>query len=121
MVGPTYGDFHIKRKWTQNITKVLEFAQDSNIVLKLRVREFIPTADELLSDDTRGNKMYSIPWAIADPDEAVRAVNLYLDRCIEAYPNAILDDSNHLVWDVFHWAMRLSVFPEPVCHCLSYK
>ncbi|CAK7223801.1 hypothetical protein SEUCBS140593_005353 [Sporothrix eucalyptigena] len=113
MVGPTYGDFHIKRQWTQNETKVLELAQDSNIVLTLRVREFIPTAKELSSDDTRGNKMYGIPWAIADPDEATRAVNLYTDRCIEAYLETILDDSNRLVWDVFHWAMRLSVFPEP--------
>ena len=116
MVGPTYGDFHITRKWTQNMTKVMEFTQDSNVVLRLKVREFIPTPDELLSDDTRGNKMYSIPWAIADPDEAVRAIHLYIDHCIEAYPNAILDDSNRLVWDVFYWAMRLSVFPEPVCH-----
>jgi len=49
------------------------------------VREFTPTADELLSDDTRGNKMYGIPWAIADLDEATGAVNLYIGRCIEAY------------------------------------
>jgi hypothetical protein len=79
------------------MTKILEFAQDSNIGLELRVREFMPTADELLLDDTRGNKMYSIPWTIADRDEAARAANLYLDRYIEAYPNAILDNSNHLV------------------------
>jgi hypothetical protein len=114
MVGPTYGDFHIKRQWTQSETKILEFAQDSNVILKLRVREFMPTAEELLSDDARGNKMFSIPWAIADPDEAMSAVNLYIDRCIEPYLYTILDDSDHLVWDVFGWAMRLSVFPVPV-------
>ncbi len=119
MVGPTYGDFHIKRQWRQSETKILEFAQDSNVILKLRVREFMPTAEELLSDDARGNKMFSIPWAIADPDEATSAVNLYIDRCIEPYIYAILDDSNHLVWDVFGWARRLSVFPEPVSLSLS--
>lgn len=114
MVGPTYGDFHIKRRWTQNETKVLEVAQDSNAILNLMVREFVPTAEELLSDDTRGNKMYDIPWAIADPDEATEAMNLYIDRCTGVYLDFILDDSVHLVWDMFHWAMRLSVFPEPV-------
>ncbi len=61
MVGPTYGDFHIRRAWTQSSPKVMEFAQDSNVVFKVRVREFVPTAEELLSDDARGNKMYSIP------------------------------------------------------------
>jgi hypothetical protein len=116
MVGPTYGDFHIKRQWagTQRATRILEVAQDSNVVLKLSVREFVPTAEELRFDDARGNKMYSVPWAIADPDAATRAVDPYLDRCIEAYLHTILDPSNHLVWDVFGWAMRLSAFPKPV-------
>lgn len=114
MVGETYGDFHIKRQWTQNEPKILEFAQDSNVTLRLRVREFIPTAEELQSDDARGNKMYGIPWAISDPDEATSVVNFYIDRCIEPYLCTILDDSDHLVWSVFSWAMRLSTFPNPV-------
>jgi len=115
MVGPTYGDFHIKRQWTQNETKVLDFAQDGNIVLSLRVREFFPSIEELLFDDARGNMMYGIPWAIADPDEATRVVNLCIDSCTEAYLDTILDDSNHLEWDVFHWALKISMFPKPVC------
>lgn len=115
MVGPTYGDFHIVRQWTEARAKVIEVAQDSNIALQLRVKEFVPTAEELLSDDTRGNKMFSIPWAIADPDEAAASVNCYIDRCTDAYLETVLDDTNHLVWDVFLWASRLSVFPEPVC------
>ncbi|KAJ4311707.1 hypothetical protein N0V84_010304 [Fusarium piperis] len=113
MVGPNYGDFHIQRRWTQNAIRVLDLAQDSNVVLRLAVREFVPGAEELRSDDTRGNKMYGIPWAITDPEEATKAVNLYIDRCIGTYLVTILDDSNHLVWDMFHWAMRLSTFPEP--------
>jgi hypothetical protein len=76
--------------------RALELAQDINLV----VREFVPSLEELRSDDTRGNKMYSIPWAIADPQEATAAVNLYLDHCIRAYLDTILDDSNHLVWDI---------------------
>jgi hypothetical protein len=57
--------------------RVLEVAQDSNVVPKLIVQELAPTAEELRLGDTRGNKMYSVPWAIADPDAATRAVNLY--------------------------------------------
>lgn len=117
MVGPNYGDFHIQRRWTQNEIRVLELAQDSNVVLRLAVREFVPSAEELKSDDTRGNKMYGIPWAIADPGEATKEVNLYINRCIGTYLGTILDDSNRLVWDMFHWAMRLALFPEPVRHC----
>jgi len=111
IVGLTYGDFHIKRQWTQSKTKVLEFAQDSNVIFKLRVWVFIFTAEELLSDDARGNKMYSIPWAIADPDEATKFVNLFNDHCNKSYLHTILDDSNHLV-KVFKWAKRLLVFSE---------
>ncbi|KAI5455754.1 hypothetical protein BGZ63DRAFT_137383 [Mariannaea sp. PMI_226] len=113
MVGPKYGDFHIQRNWTQTNIKIINLAQDSNAVLHLAVREFVPSYEELRSDDTRGNKMYSIPWAIADPEEATEEVKRYLDRCIEGYLDAILDDSNHLVWDIFHWAVRLSLFPQP--------
>jgi hypothetical protein len=58
--------------------------------------------------------MYYIPWAIADAENAVRAVNAYADANVELYLNALLDESNHLVCDVFHAALRLSVFPTPV-------
>ncbi|KAF4470693.1 Clavaminate synthase [Fusarium albosuccineum] len=113
MIGPKYGDFHIQRNWTQNDIRVLELAQDSNAVLHLAVRKFAPSPEERRSDDTRGNKMYSIPWAIADPERATETVNCYLDHCIEEYLDAVLDDSNHLVWDIFHWAFKLSLFPQP--------
>jgi hypothetical protein len=106
MVGLKYGDFHIQRNWTQSGTVILELAQDSNAVLRLAVGEFVPSPEELTSHDTRGNKMYSIPWAIADPEQATKAVNHYLDRCIGNHLDAILDDSNHLVWDIFHGALR---------------
>jgi hypothetical protein len=113
MIGPKYGDFHIQRNWTQNHTVFLELAQDSNAVLRLAVREFAPHPEDLASDDTRGNKMYSIPWAIADPEQATKAVNSYLDGCIGNYLDAILDDSNPLVWDIFHWALRMSLVAQP--------
>ncbi|KAK2926409.1 hypothetical protein FoTM2_013275 [Fusarium oxysporum f. sp. vasinfectum] len=119
MVGPKYGDFHIQRNWTQTDIRVLEVAQDSNVVLRLVVREFVPSFEEFGSDDTRGNKMYGIPWAIADPEEATKEVNRYLDRCIGDYLGANLDYSDHLVWGIFLWAVRLSVFPQPVRQLLS--
>ncbi|KAM0294471.1 hypothetical protein ACHAPM_011210 [Fusarium culmorum] len=112
MVGPRYGDFHIHRSWTQDYS-VLEVAQDSNVVLRLVVRRFVPSFEELESDDTRGNKMYSIPWAIADPEEATKEVNHYLDRYMGDYLVANLDDSDQLVWGMFLWAVKLSAFPQP--------
>ena len=113
MVGPRYGDFHIYKDWTQDYS-VLEVAQDSNVVLRLVVRRFVPSFEELESDDTRGNKMYSIPWAIADPEEATEEVNHYLDRYMGDYLVANLDDSDQLVWGMFLWAVKLSAFPQPV-------
>uniref|UniRef100_A0A4E9EJY3 Uncharacterized protein n=1 Tax=Gibberella zeae TaxID=5518 RepID=A0A4E9EJY3_GIBZA len=113
MVGPTFGDFHVSREWTPREVRVLDLAQDSNVVLRLAVREFVPSLEELTSDDTRGNKMYSIPWAIEDAKEATEEAHRYLSRCVKGYLEAILDDSNHLVYDIFDWAVRLSTFPEP--------
>lgn len=55
------------------------------IALQETLGEFVPSLEELRSDDTRGNKMYDIPGALADPEEAAAAVNLYLDRCIGPY------------------------------------
>jgi hypothetical protein len=114
MVGLTYGDFHISRRWAGTETRVLEVAQDSNVILPLKIRQFVPSSEELVSVDTRGNKMYAIPWAIANPDEATKFVNEYIERTKEAYMETLLDDSNRFVWDVFHWALRLTMFPQPV-------
>ena len=58
--------------------------------------------------------MYCIPWAIADPDAAVETINAYIDQSVGSYLDAMLDDTDSLVWDVFHVAFRLSVFPMPV-------
>ncbi|KAK2471861.1 hypothetical protein H9L39_16544 [Fusarium oxysporum f. sp. albedinis] len=107
-----YGDFHIHRNWLQNFN-VLEVAQDSNVVLRLVVRQFVPSFEELESDDTRGNKMFSIPWAIADPEDTTKEVNHYLVRCMGDYLVTNLDDSDQLVWGIFMWAVRLSTFPQP--------
>lgn len=122
MIGPKYGDFHVQRDWTPNPIIVLELAQDSNAILRLAVREFVPSLEDLTSDDTRGNKMYSIPWAIADSEQATEAVNSYLDGCIGNYLDAILDDSNPLVWDIFHCALRLSLVSPPVsCRPVPFR
>ncbi len=42
--------------------------------------------------------------------------SLYVGRCAKSYLHTILDESNHLVWDIFGWAWRLSTFPERVRH-----
>ncbi|EXK76669.1 hypothetical protein FOQG_18594 [Fusarium oxysporum f. sp. raphani 54005] len=113
MVGPKYGDFHIQRNWTQSGIVILELAQDSDIVLRLAVQEFVPNTEELESDDTRGNKMYSIPWAIANPEEATQEIRHYLHHCMGYYLDTILDKSNHLVWDIFYWVVKLLRLPQP--------
>jgi hypothetical protein len=114
MIGPTYGDFHITKDWVGATIRLLDITQDRGPVpLTLEVREFSPPS-EGNALDLKGRSMYYIPWAIADAENAVRAVNAYADANVELYLNALLDDSNHLVWDVFHAALRLSVFPTPV-------
>jgi hypothetical protein len=112
MVGKTYGDFHIAKLWTGQPTKILEFTQDRGPICKMEVREFFPPDEHAL--DTRGNPIYAVPWAIADPDALTRSLNEYLDESMGCYLDEILDDSDRLVWNVFHSALRLSLFPEPV-------
>lgn len=113
MIGPTYGDFHIAKDWMGATTRFLDVTQDrSPIVLRLEVREFHPPYEEN-SLDLKGRSMYCIPWAIVDPDVAVETINAYIDQSVGSYLDAMLDDTDSLVWDVFHIAFRLSVFPMP--------
>lgn len=52
----------------------------------------MPLNEELVSDDARGNKMYGIPWAIANPDEAAKSTNEYVDQNMDTYLETVLDD-----------------------------
>jgi hypothetical protein len=52
----------------------------------------VPLNEELVSDDARGNKMYGIPWAIANPDEAAKSANEYVDQNMDTYLETVLDD-----------------------------
>jgi hypothetical protein len=114
MCGPTYGDFHIAKEWASTTTRFLDITQDrGSVPLTLEVREFKPPSEENALD-LKGRSMYYIPWALTDAESATRAINAYADANIGPYLDALLDDSNHLVWDVFHAALRLSVFPTPV-------
>lgn len=113
MTGPSYGDFHIAKDWAGATTRSLSITQDrSSVVLTLEVREFHPPYDEN-ARDLKGRSMYSIPWAIVDPDVAVETINTYIDNSIASYLDAILDDTDSLVMNVFHIAFRLSIFPTP--------
>jgi hypothetical protein len=119
MIGPTYGDFHIAKDWVGAKTRFLDVTQDrSPIVLRLEVREFHPLYEENPLD-LKGRSMYCIPWAIADPDVAVETINAYIDHSVGSYLDAMLDDTDGLVWNVFHVAFRLSVFPMPVSNPLT--
>ncbi|KAF1994401.1 Clavaminate synthase-like protein [Amniculicola lignicola CBS 123094] len=112
MVGPKFGDFYMAKDWTNAPTRFLDITQDRGTILQLEVREFRPPV-EPGALDLKGRSMYAIPWAIADADVAVESINEFLDASVGPYLDHLLDDSNHLVWDVFHSALRLSLFPFP--------
>ena len=114
MVGRAYGDFHITKQWAGASTRFLDITQDrGSAALSLELREFRPP-HEPDALDLKGRSMYYIPWAIANPDDAVKAVNEFADQSVGSYLDALLDDTNSFVWDVFHAAFRVSIFPTPV-------
>ena len=114
MIGPNYGDFHLSRRWTSSTPKILCLGQlQGPMHLKVELREFVPPV-HYTDVDLKGRPMYAMPWAIADPDAVVVALNNYIDRGVTQYLYEYLDDTNTLVWDIFQQAYRSSVFPIPV-------
>ena len=113
MSGPKYGDFHLDRQWTNDEVYSLFITQDRSTACHLRLRQFEPP-HEPDAVDLKGRPMYHFPYALADADETTQAVNQYLDQSIESYLDAVLDDTDSLIHNVFHFAWRMSVFPEPV-------
>lgn len=113
MIGPHHGDFHLERRWTDTPTKILRLGQlQAPLSFQVELREFIPPASTDV--DLKGRPMYAVPWAVADPDAVVLAMNNYIDRGITHYMYEYLDDTNSLVWDIFQQAYRASIFPVPV-------
>jgi len=118
MIGPHHGDFHLERRWTSSSPKTLRLGQlQSPLSFAVELREFIPPL-HTTDVDLKGRPMYAVPWAVADPEAVVRAMNEYIDRGITQYLYEYLDDSDALVWDIFEQAYRASVFPIPVRECL---
>lgn len=114
MVGPKFGDFHLVKIWESNITRFLDITQDRGPVpLTLEVRQFAVPFEEN-AFDLKGRGMYDIPWAIADVNGAVKAINDYADANMLSYLDALLDKSNPLVWDVFQAAINTSFYPTNV-------
>jgi hypothetical protein len=114
MVGRFYGDFHIAKEWIGSTTRFFDITQDRGTApLTLEVREFRPPNEENALD-LKGRSMYYIPWALADAEGAVKAVDTFVDANVESYLDVLLDSSNRLVYDVFQSARRLSKYPTPV-------
>lgn len=118
MIGPLYGDFHLDRQWTATPPTTLCIGQVGAMHLKVELHEFIPPANSA-DVDLKGRPMYAVPWAIADPEVVVEAINNYIDRSITQYMYAYLDDCDGLIWDIFQAAYRASVFPVPVSSARS--
>ncbi|KAK5658454.1 hypothetical protein OQA88_1843 [Cercophora sp. LCS_1] len=112
MIGPHHGDFHLQRQWTDSPSKTLCLGQlQGPLSFQVELKEFVPPVSSDV--DLKGRPMYAVPWAVADPDAVVVAMNNYMDRGITQYMYEYLDDTNSLVWDIFQQAYRASVFPIP--------
>ena len=112
MVGKNYGDFHLEKSWTSSAPRVLEITQDRGTICRFEVREFLAPVEHTV--DVKERPMYAIPWAMVDAESAMESINTYLEESIGPYLDTILDDSDPVVWNIFHAALRLSLFPEPV-------
>lgn len=112
MIGPHHGDFHLDRQWTSSPSKILCLGQLGAMHLKVELREFVPPANTT-DVDLKGRPMYAVPWAIVDPDAAVRSVNEYIDSGMHDYLYEHLDDTDRLRWNIFQAAHRASIFPTP--------
>ena len=114
MIGPHHGDFHLERQWTASSSKFLCLGQlQGPMSFQVELREFVPPPNTT-DVDLKGRPMYAVPWAVADPDAVVLAMNDYIDRSTTQYLYEHLDDTDGLVWDIFQQAYRASIFPIPV-------
>jgi hypothetical protein len=122
-VGKNYGDFNIAKVWTTSAPIFLRLSQDRGGFMnaeqvEIELRRFAPPEGDGSPDvkDVKGRYMYEHPWAVAAREDVISSFNAYIYRSLEFYLDTILDDSDRLVWDVFHMAYRTSVFPTPVRH-----
>lgn len=115
MVGPHYGDFHIEKQWIDGPGRILCLGQDRGNFLRIELKQFVPPHDPTALD-LKKRSMYAVNWAIADPDAVTEALNEFIDNSLGCYLESILDGMDGLVWDIFHAAIRSSVFPQPVSH-----
>lgn len=116
MTGRNYGDFTLQatRKWASDQIHLLEITQDRGTVCRLEIRQFDPP-EVLDGTDSRNRSIFLIPWAIADADKATTAVNQFLDDSLSPYINCLLEEKDHLVWEVFHTASSNAYLPnQPV-------
>ena len=118
MTGPRYGDFHMEKTWIDGPVRYLCLSQDRGSFLRIELKQFVPPNDPTALD-LKGRSMYAVNWAIADPDAVTEALNEFIDNSVGYYLESILDGTDGLVWDVFHAAIRSSVFPQPVSVDLS--
>lgn len=117
-VGDRYGDFHLPKTWTAEATRKLHITQDRGLILEIDVRRFEPPPTDDLDpaalEATDGRPIYAIPWAIPNPDSELHKLQFKVFGAVEQYLDVVLDDSDRVIWDVYHSAYRLSVFPVPV-------
>lgn len=115
MIGAHYGDFHIDKQWVDGPGRILCLGQDRGSFLKIELKQFVPPRDPTALD-LKGRSMYAVNWAIANPDAVTEALNEFINDSLGLYLESILDGMDELVWDIFHVAIRSSVFPQPVRH-----
>jgi hypothetical protein len=115
--GRNYGDFKLQttRNWVDDQVHFLEITQDRGTVCRLEIRQFnSPEVHD--GTDSRNRSMILIPWAIADANKATESINQFLDDSLSPYINCLLEENDHLVWEIFHTASSNAYLPnQPVC------
>jgi len=118
LMGPHYGDFDLEKTWTPAPRKSLRISQDrgrdgDDVEIEVELREFIAPANDR-SVDVKGRPMYCVPWAMADQESVVRAINAYIEQSLGFYIDLKLDVSDPLAFEVIRMARRTSVLDVPV-------
>lgn len=120
LTGPDFGNFSRSKIWTAGESRVFECGQGHGTTLRLRVRPFLPPelspAEQIDNKGmgAKGRRLYAIPWAIVDLDEAIAEVHRYLDSSVSSYIHQFVGGSDSLFSPIFWHARRLAEGPNPV-------
>lgn len=117
MIGPKYGDFHLAKTWLNPGPRTLRIGQlqgaEGGRYFELDLYEFVPPPRSQ-DVDLKNRSMYAVPWAIRDPEAAVKSMTSYLEENSGAYLREGLAGVDSQVCAIFHMARRTAYIPVSV-------